>query len=115
MAFDGTEGTYITLEEGSALTSHYRNVFLTGNRQRKGVFFGKDKLLAILNQTECVGIRCYFGAVDVTNSGGPATEISLVLVGAGADENDQLSAMDKILDYGVPCPTKCGSTNSLNS
>lgn len=116
MAFNGTEGSFISLNAGSEMTEAFRNNFLANGRTRKAIFFGKDKLMELLNQTDCVGIRCYFGAVPTTTD--PKTSIldfSLVLVGAKANENDMVGEMDKILDDGYPCPSHCSIANPLNS
>ncbi len=112
MAFDGTEGTFISLEEGVTLTQTYRSNFLVDGRTRKAIFFGKDKLLDVINQTDCEGIRIYFGAKQ--GDPGKAMELALVLVGAKADETDMIGATDKILDRGTPCPTQCDLTSALN-
>lgn len=115
MAFDGTEGTFITLTEGSGLTQEYRDNYLSGNAERKAVFFGRDKLEDLLAQPNCKGLRFYFGAVDKSHDGNTWTELDLVVVGADANENDQLGTEDKILDKGNPCPTYCSTANALNS
>lgn len=113
MAFIGDEGTFITLDEGGAMTKKYRDNFLTVNRERKAVFFGRDKLLEILNQTDCKGIRIYYGAEEVTRANDSWHEISLVLVGATADGNNQIGLAHKILDMGAPCPTTCPPNSSV--
>jgi len=113
--FTGNEGTFITLSEGASMTKAYRDNFLNGttNRTRKAVFFGKTKLLQLLNQSEdCVGARCYFAAKQ-TESG--VYELDLVIVGATSDEKDIIGAEAKILDDGSPCPTQCDTTSPLNS
>lgn len=115
MSFNGSEGTFITLSEGSTQTQKYRTDYLSGKAERKAIFFGKDKLEDLLAQTGCEGLRFYFGAEEVSGSGESWTELTLVVVGADSNENDQLGSNDKILDVGVPCPTNCPSTNSLNS
>ena len=57
--FNGNENHDITLAEAAALTKRYRDQM--NSTDRKGGFFGKEKLLEILNQTDCVGIRYYYG------------------------------------------------------
>jgi hypothetical protein len=101
MAFNGSEGTFIDLNEGAGLTKSYRN-----NHRNKKIaqFFGKDKLLELLNQTDAVGIRIYFGERD--------GDIELVLVASDKNENDIIG---KILDLGLNCPTNCSSRNALNA
>lgn len=104
MAFDGTEGAQVTLAEGSGWTKNYRNG--TKYNGKNGQFFGKDILNAILQQSGCMGIRIYYG--EETN-GTP----NLVIVGADADENDMTTGV--IGERCVPCPSRCGVSNPLNS
>jgi len=84
MAFDGSEGEFISLSEGSDLTSEFRSSYST---QPLGYFFGREKLEELLAQENCEGIRIYFGEKNRT--------LQLVLV--GADDN-QYDLLDKILD-----------------
>lgn len=102
MSFNGTEGAPISPASGAALTAKFRRDHPT---MSKGLFYGKDKLQDLLNQTGCKGIRIYFGK----NATG---DMELVLVGADANENDILTL---IIDNGVRCPSHCGTANSLNS
>ena len=101
MAFDGTEGEFITLSEGSDLTSEFRSSY---SSQPLAYFFGRDKLEELLEQENCMGIRIYFGEKNST--------LQLVLVGADDNQDDLL---DKILDRGNKCPPFTSSTNTLNS
>ncbi len=103
MAFDGSEGEQISLSEGATLTSNYRNSNPNG---RLGHFIGKDILNAILAQTGCKGIRIYYG---IDSSG----KQELILVGADANQNDQVSGI--IADRSLPCPANCSNQNALNS
>lgn len=103
MAFNGTEGTFIDLNEASDMTAAWRN---GNNGSIKAVFYGKDKLNDILAQEGCVGIRMYFAE----NEDGEKT---LVLVGAESNENDMDEG--KVLEFGIPCPDRCGASNDLNS
>ena len=100
--FDGREGGQITLAAGAALTSTFRTNF---SSQPKGRFFGREILESILAQTDCVGIRFYFGQ----NSN---NQFELVICGADAAGDDML---DLIADISVPCPSYCSSSNDLNS
>lgn len=115
MAFNGSEGTFITLTDGAALTEKYRDDYLSGDAERLAVFFGKEKLEELLAQPGCQGLRFYFGADEKQEAGKTWTELDLVIVGADSSENDQIGANDKILDYGSPCPSKCSTANALNS
>jgi hypothetical protein len=72
----------------------------------KGHFFGKDHFNAILEQTDCVGIRIYNGMDD---NGKPV----LILVGAKVNEDDLVDGI--IVDRAISCPDKCGRANDLNS
>ncbi|GAB5417639.1 MAG: hypothetical protein Crog4KO_26240 [Crocinitomicaceae bacterium] len=103
MAFNGTEGEFISIDEGGQMTAAWRN---GGNGDQKGVFFGKDRLESMLNQDGCAGVRMYFAE----NQKGEKT---LVLVGVEADENDMINGL--ILDRGPICPTTCSPDNPLNS
>ncbi|MCR9170848.1 MAG: hypothetical protein NXI10_00020 [bacterium] len=102
MAFTGKEGGQITLEQGADMTSAYRD---QNPGKTKGHFMGRDILLEILNQEGCMGIRVYYG---IDNNG----DKQLVFVGADSNEDDQL---DLIADLSMPCPSRCGSSNDLNS
>ena len=102
MAFDGTEGSAITLGEGAALTKEHR---LRNPTAFKASFFGKDILQQILDQPGCMGIRFYYAQDEDGNR-------KLVICGADEFEDDML---DLIADFCVPCPTACSTPNALNS
>lgn len=104
MSFNGNEGGFITLREGSEMTKRYRNTIQPG--EVIGVFMGKEKIQAILDQNECMGIRFYFAVND-------RNERTLVLVGADANQNDMVNGL--IGDETTPCPSYCSQANSLNS
>lgn len=102
MAFDGTEGEQISLQEAAALTANYR---AQNPDAIKGHFMGKDIINSILAQTGCMGIRTYHG---INNDG--TKEIVLVGVDANGDDMTNL-----IADRCRPCPNMCSRKNSLNS
>ncbi|GAB5417597.1 MAG: hypothetical protein Crog4KO_25820 [Crocinitomicaceae bacterium] len=102
MAFDGTEGGQITLEQGADLTANYR---AANPLKRLGNFYGKDILTELLRQEGCMGIRMYYGEDADGNR-------ELVLVGADANEDDML---ELVVDLSKPCPNRCGTSNDLNS
>ncbi len=104
MSFNGNEGDFITLREGSEMTKRYRNTIQPG--EVIGVFMGKEKLKAILDQSECKGIRFYFAKNE-------SNENTLVLVGADSGENDLVDGL--IAEYAYPCPPRCSKPNGLNS
>lgn len=104
MAFNGKEGGSVSVSDAGEWTAAFRNSF---SGETKGVFFGKDILNDILDQSGCMGIRMY-NAVK----GG---KMQLVLVGTDSEENDQLGATDIVADLSVLCPPTCGGRNDLNS
>ena len=101
--FTGREDHTITLDEAAAMTKIYRQS--VPSTARKGGFFGRDAILKILNQEDCVGIRYYHG---INSAGEPV----IILCGALANED----AMDDgaLVEFAIPCPTQCGSSNPLN-
>lgn len=101
MAFDGSEGGSITLEQGAAMTKNYRKA---NPDAIKAHFFGKDILNDILNQSGCTGIRMYYGIDD-------AGAKQLVLVGVDANENDMT---ELVADLSFICPNVCDSNSALN-
>lgn len=102
--FTGNEDHSITLAEAAVLTEAYRAKMNSGDR--KGGFFGREAILEILNQQNCVGIRYYYGLDDQSKQ-------VLVLVGATTDENDMTAGI--LAEQSVPCPSRCGDDNELNS
>ena len=104
MAFDGTEGSPIDKEIASAWTKNYRQANPDGLH---GHFFGREKLLALLEQEGCVGVRFYYGLDNGVQQ--------LLAVGTDSEQNDQLDGDFKVLDDSRPCPPVCGRPNRLNS
>lgn len=104
MNYTGNEDHSISLTEASELTANYRNA--QTDDYIRAEFFGKNAILDLLNQDNCIGMRIYYG---LDNNGVK----KLVLVGVDGNGNDLDSGV--ILDKGFPCPTYCSSSNSLNS
>lgn len=102
MAFDGTEGGQITLENGAEMTAKYRHDY---PNETLAHFFGKDILEKILDQEGCVGIRFYYG---IDEDG----QKQIVMVGVDSDENDLTNL---VADMSFPCPNACSTPNALNS
>ncbi len=100
MAFNETVGEIITLAEGAAMTKQWRDTNSNGN----AVFYGKDILNQLLEQSDCVGIRFHFALDNGKNT--------LVMSGVDADGNDLLNM---VADKGLFCPNECGIRNVLNS
>jgi hypothetical protein len=104
MPFTGNEDHAISLEEAGEFTARYREGLAP--EAKIGGFFGKATLERILNQTDCVGIRYYYG-IDNNNAQ------VLVLVGALADQDDIVDG--ELAEISLPCPNWCGKSNALNS
>ena len=62
MSFNGNEGEFVTLSDASRWTANYRNTIQPGDVIAE--FQGKEKLLELLNQEGCVGIRFYYAIND---------------------------------------------------
>ena len=106
MNFTGNEIHDISLQDAADLTKNYRNQFSTEENYINGEYFGKSALQSLLNQTNCVGARMYYGLkADQTQC--------LVIVGVDDSGNDLVNGI--ILDLGVPCPSSCSTSNDLNS
>jgi len=104
MSFNGTEGSFVTLREASGWTANYRATISSGDIIAH--FVGSEKVKAILDQEDCVGIRIYYGIDDDGKK-------NLILVGAKADENDIVDGV--IVEKVYPCPPRCSGLNDLNS
>jgi len=136
MKLTGKENHKISLEEARRFTSVYRAEkaqFMTPDNikhkeAKKGGFFGKDAIIELLNQPDCIGIRYYYGRSDDGMK-------NLILVGVNKEGNDILpkpaepsaatdttenmdiqtpqgeSSENKgiILEKSLPCPPFCGS------
>lgn len=109
----------ISLEDAIAMTSEYRKE--KDSILAEGVSpdvlpicetFNKTDFQTVLDQTGCVGVRVYFGMKT-------GKEISVVVVGVNADDEDMISTVnpayaDKILDMGNRCPIVCPPKSDLN-
>jgi hypothetical protein len=102
MAFDGTEGGEITLQEAAKMTAQYRHDY---PNETLAHFFGHEILERILSQESCMGIRFYYG-IDEDN------KKQLVAVGVDCDQNDMTNL---VADLTFPCPDACSVPNQLNS
>lgn len=106
--FTGNEGAMISLSEARTLISNYKTSSKFRNNQNvKGIFFGKDHLMELLNQKGCKGIRVYYGIEKDGSKHVPR----MVLVGADEKMNDMING--KILDRGRVCPIWCSTESSL--
>lgn len=101
MAFDGTEGGLIPLEDAARMTAKFRANF---PNQIKGRFFGKEIINEILSQQGAKGLKIYFAQND-------QDELEAVICAADAEEGDML---EKVGDVSEPCPPRC-KKSVLNS
>lgn len=102
MSFNPNENHSITLAAASVMTKSYRDANINS---KIGGFFGKDAILAILNQPTCAGLKFYF-ALDNGN-------LTLVLCGAKTDENDLFEGV--LAEDSLPDPPYHSTNNPLNS
>jgi hypothetical protein len=102
--FKGNEGEKITIEEAVKFTENYRNSEKAD--AIKAEFIGKELLVEMLNQDECVGIRFYFGRHDNGN-------LNIIVVGADIKGNDLYNGI--IAERLPPCPPFCPDSSPLLS
>lgn len=103
MSFNGKEGAKIDLATAKDLTANHRS---NNSGWPNGLFIGRDALEDLLKGTDAQGIRFYYGE---DASGANKT---LIAVAANSGEDDITST---IYDNAIPCPTRCGKANDLNS
>lgn len=100
----GHEDHDIPLATASAMTKKYRDANPPGVIISHA--FSKDSVMALFAQTNCVGVRAYYG-LDAAGAK------QLILVGVDASDNDIYNGI--LLDRSVACPPMCPATNPLNS
>jgi hypothetical protein len=103
MSFTGNENHSISLQDASDLTANFRT---NHPGAIKGFYFSKSAIETILNQTDCVGIRIYYGETI-------ANVPCLVISGVKANMDDLYNG--SLAEFGTPCPAFCGTANPLNS
>ena len=104
MTLTGHENHSISLADAAAMTKTYRNSIVSGDTISH--YFGKDAILAILNQTNCVGVRIYYGL----DSAGAK---QIIAVGAVSDGDDLYQGL--LAERTVKCPYECPGANPLNT
>ena len=97
-------GEFITLDEASQMTARYRATIQPGETIAYAI--SKEFIARILNQSDCEGLRIYFGI----NGQGKQT---LVAIGIDELKNDMCDGL--IADGMVTCPADCGYSSPLNS
>ena len=104
MPFTGNEGTIISPPQAKTMITNYQNS--PSFQNLKGGFYGKNKILAILNQANCVGIR-YYHAHNASN------QPVIVLVGEDNAGNNLSSGV--LINDGPLCPPFCPTSNALDA
>ena len=138
--FTGKEAESISLREAAKLTEAERRRTPppkpNEKPEKRAYFFGRRIIERILAQPGCMGLRVYYAYNNETQTR------HLVIVGADADQNDQLPPLDApvhshlqelpqlpaqlqaadkpvatyytIAEMAIPCPNQCGGDNLLN-
>lgn len=102
MSINSTSGEIITLTEAKNYTRSFQDL---NPNQIKAFYVGKEKLLQILSQPDCIGIRIFNG--HDTNEGVD----NRVLI--GVDSNTDEMSEGIILEKLVPCPSFCSANSVL--
>lgn len=102
MKFTGKEDHLISLEEAKKLINNFRNK--VGEESVKAHYLGKEAILKVLEQENCVGLRIYYAEND---EGKP----ELVVVGVNEEGKDLTKGT--ILERVWPCPPYCDGESEL--
>lgn len=102
MEINNTSGEIITLEEAKQYTHSFQKLY---PNEKKAFFVGKENLLKILEQPDCLGIRIYNGYNDDENTS------NKVLIGVDSNGDDMIDGI--ILEKLVPCPPICSGSGGL--
>ena len=97
IAFTGLENHDIPLDLAAQWTKNFRKANPEPNTV-KAHFFGKEAIVAILEQEECVGVRIYY---SIDENG----KKHLIVVGVKGDGNDLHNGL--IADRSFLCPPYC--------
>lgn len=101
--FTGNENHVISIEEAQEMMRNYRDDAPAD--ARLGGFFGKETLLRILTQENCVGIRYYF-AKDTDGN------MMLILVGTDANGHDLIDG--ELAERSIACPPRCSDNQEMD-
>ncbi|HRI35086.1 MAG: hypothetical protein IPK88_18140 [Saprospiraceae bacterium] len=106
--FDPNTGTYVTLSEAQSMASNWAGLQSSLNMpiseaNPKAYAFGNNKMLGIINQNGCEGIRLYNGYENNKR----------VIIVVGIDENGDDMTGGYILELSRPCPPNCGSNTVI--
>lgn len=87
----GHENFNTTLDSATQFTHRFQAAIF-------GEYFGRDGIMGVLNQPNCVGLRIYQGKKADGSS-------AFVVVGVTGDGHDL--TMGQLLENGLPCPPFC--------
>jgi len=104
MTFTGNENHDISLTQAAEWTENFRNTITSG--QTIAHYFGKAAIMAILNQSGCVGIREYYALDDTGKK-------QIIVVGVDANGNDLYQGL--LAERSITCPLDCSAANPLNT
>ena len=108
--FSPSTGGFIPRATGKAGIAAYRaSAAFAANSNVKAHALGLDHIRTLTNQTNCAGIRIWYG-MDTSN------KPQLYLVAIDANGDDILTPGNElVLDMTSPCPTDCPTTTSLEN
>jgi hypothetical protein len=98
--FTGNEGEEFSLATASEWTANYR---AANTDDITAHFFGREILLDILGQEDCVGLRIYYALDEESVK-------QMIIVGVDANGHDQYSSI--VAERSMPCPPYCDSGSS---
>jgi len=109
----------ISTEDANELINNFRDIqsenpIVDETTGSTGGVFGKNAILSLLAQSNCIGMRYYFA---VSKDEDDNDYLTLVLCGVDSSFNDIVSVngvQGRILEYALPCPTVCAGVNDLN-
>jgi hypothetical protein len=108
--FSPDTGDFITREEGrDGIAAYVASDAYDDNGGIKAHAFGLNKLRELTNQTNCAGVRLWYGR-DTNN------RAQLYMVAIDGNGDDILTTGNElVLDMSLPCPSYCPTTTSLES
>lgn len=95
----GSEGKFISYETSQIMISNYlKREQKRGNKNpTQGIFFGKEKLLELLEKENTVGLTFYFGMKE-----GDSEKMSLIIVSSDNKWNDIVTPRNARTSSGTP-------------
>jgi hypothetical protein len=102
--FTGSENHSISLADAVKLTHAYQSTAPQGSVLAE--YFGRDAIVNLLNQSNCVGLRIYKGR---------RADGKDVMVIVGVDSSGVDRATGSLCEIGYGCPPICDGTSPLMS